>query len=42
MIFIVTLLIKAKDWKQTKYPSVEKVENLLNKLWYSHTIEFLT
>ena len=37
-MFIVTLFIIAKMWKQTRYSSVSK---WMNKLWYIHTMDII-
>lgn len=36
-MYITSLFIKAKNRKQTKYPSTEEQ---INKLWYTHEMEY--
>jgi hypothetical protein len=35
-MFIVDLFIKARSWKQPRYPSTEE---MVPKMWYIHTME---
>jgi len=36
-IFIAALIIIAKVWKQSKYPTTDE---WINKIWYIHTMEY--
>ena len=37
-MFIATLFLIAKRWKQTKWPSTD---DWINKMWYVHTMKIL-
>lgn len=36
-MFIAVLFIRAKNWKQSKYPSIDEQ---INKMWYIHIMEY--
>ena len=39
IMFIETLFIIARNWKQPRYPSIKK---RIKKMWYTYTVEYFT